>query len=217
MKKTILLCLTIMLAFTGGCGMSKEQGNGNANQESLPETEALKDEFTKKFIQSDKEIEDGYYLFNSQTKKYNFLFPINAKLTVSDYEVNEDDFESLSFGERKEQEDMGINGKITFDTGSSASDIESALQLLANRNGYEGAFEERTMNDYSIYEALHIDTIEGQEFFVNMVYIKHPSKSEAIQFIYEGTCLNENQCKFNEKSFMESKEKILNSIRFTSK
>ncbi|MCM3597310.1 hypothetical protein M4D55_16175 [Metabacillus idriensis] len=58
MKKIIQLGLFCMLIFTGGCGMSKEKENGKTDASTMPETEAIIDEFTREFMASSKEVEE---------------------------------------------------------------------------------------------------------------------------------------------------------------
>jgi len=71
---TLLIISTLIL---GGCdGMDAKKQNA---EEKLPDTIAFQDEFTREFIKSPEEVEDGYYLFESKTGGYTMLFPVNAK------------------------------------------------------------------------------------------------------------------------------------------
>ncbi|WP_203289230.1 hypothetical protein [Metabacillus sp. cB07] len=195
--------IILFILFAAGC-----------SEEKVPDTEAFKDEFTREFIKEGGETEDGYHVFHSKTGKYTFWFPENAKMAEMGYERNGNDFEVVRFGEKKEP--AGISGKLTFDTGSSASDIESLLQLLSNRNGYEGSFKKRILNGNELYEAQNLDTVEGQEYYTHLIYIKHPEKSMGITLKFEGTCLEEG-CEFDHAEFEKEKDTILSSIDFLEK
>ncbi|OHR73236.1 hypothetical protein HMPREF3291_20040 [Bacillus sp. HMSC76G11] len=72
--------------------MSKEKENGKTDASTMPETEAIIDEFTREFMASSKEVEEGYYTFQSKTKGYTMLFPENAKISSGDYEQIENSY-----------------------------------------------------------------------------------------------------------------------------
>jgi len=76
MRKTAFFLLCILLLI-GGCS-NKE--NVKSNEDNFPKTEAFRDPFTRDFIVSPKEIEDGFYLVKSGTDGFTMLFPVNIRM-----------------------------------------------------------------------------------------------------------------------------------------
>ena len=77
--KKILVFLIIVM--TIGCSSNKEMGKDEIMEvkpSKLPKVEAFQDEYTRKYMYSTKEVEEGYYLFESDTKKYTMNFPENG-------------------------------------------------------------------------------------------------------------------------------------------
>lgn len=61
-----------------GCSLNKEIGKDemmNAKPSQLPKVEAFQDEYTRKFMYSTQEVDEGYYLLDSGTEKYTMNFP----------------------------------------------------------------------------------------------------------------------------------------------
>ncbi|WP_054950775.1 hypothetical protein [Numidum massiliense] len=67
-------------------------------EEQLPQVTAFQDEFTRKFMDSTKPVQEGYYLFRSGVNGYTMLFPENAKITDLAYSAPGSHFETMSFG-----------------------------------------------------------------------------------------------------------------------
>ncbi|WP_282033610.1 hypothetical protein [Metabacillus indicus] len=213
MKKTILLSLTIMLAFTGGCGMTKEKDNGKVEQQSMPETEAFKDEFTREFMKSTEETEEGYYTFESKTKGYTMLFPRDAIVSTGDYESVKDQFESLSFGEKLIDEKISYFIKVTYEDNSSTRDIDTKLELLSNGAEYKGEYQKVVKGDYIIY--LSDDGPKNLEYYYYLAYIKSATSDKAIRFTYFSNCIvEEKSCELVTNKVKERTNFILDSIKF---
>ncbi|TDL79180.1 hypothetical protein [Peribacillus frigoritolerans] len=141
MKKIIQLGLFFMLIFTGGCGMSKEKENGKTDASTLPETEAFKDEFTREFIASGEEVEEGYYPFQSKTKGYTMLFPVSATISSTSYDSQEEFFETYNFGEGVKESNLSRYVTITYEDKPTTKNIEFNLDMLSEHAGYETSFE----------------------------------------------------------------------------
>ncbi|MGP1909420.1 hypothetical protein ACTSEZ_14745 [Metabacillus sp. JX24] len=105
-KKFIKLNLAIMLTLTAGCGT--DSAGKAEKQEYIPETEAFKNEFTREFMKSTEETVDGFYTFESKTKGYTMLFPVNAIISTMDYEQIKTSYEALSYSEDVDEEDISL-------------------------------------------------------------------------------------------------------------
>ncbi|WP_454098310.1 hypothetical protein [Metabacillus sp. SLBN-84] len=209
----IMLFFILLFLFAGGCEMSKEKNKGKANQESIPETEAFKDEFTREFIKSTEETEEGYYTFESKTKGYTILFPRSAVVSTGDYEAVKDQFESLSFGEKQIDEKISYFIKLSYEDNSSTRDIDTKLELLSNGVEYKGEYKKAVQGDYMIYSS---DAgLKYPEYYYYLAYIKSAASDQAIRFTYFSNCIvEEKSCELITEKGKNRINKILNSIEF---
>src|SRR5690625_781408 len=102
MKRLILLIFVVLLLMEEYKNMGNTHGLQDADPKDLPDTIAMQDEFTREFMASAEEEEEGYYLFESKTGGYTMLYSVNSKLDDIYYEKRHDSFETLHFGEGKE-------------------------------------------------------------------------------------------------------------------
>ncbi|MGP1909429.1 hypothetical protein ACTSEZ_14790 [Metabacillus sp. JX24] len=191
MKKVLLLCLTTMLAFTGGCGMSKEKDNGKVEQQSMPETEAFKDEFTRGFLNSAEEIEDGYYLFESKTKGYTMKFPVGATTDQSFYEIEGEHFENIIFGADDEEENTTYSIINTYENQPVTEKVEANLSLISDSVNYEGNYNKKEFDDKTIYFASKINESKNgnTSFYEVFGYVKSKKSNQAVSFTNAVSCL----------------------------
>ncbi|WHZ57784.1 hypothetical protein [Metabacillus hrfriensis] len=213
MKKIIQLSLVLMLIFTGGCGMSKEKENGKIDASSMADTEAFKDEFTREFLTSNEEVEEGYYTFQSKTKGYTMLFPENAKISSGDYEQIENTYEALSFSENLNEENITYFISTNFEESSHAGNISLNTKILSRVSGYDGEYSKYELNDKTIYFGEKQNNDKG--FYSYIAYIKSNNTDKGIRFIYNGRCLDRDQsCELSPSNIRGKIKKITDSIKF---
>src|SRR5690625_271618 len=98
----------------------------------------MQDDFTREFMASAEEEEEGYYLFESKTDGYTMLYPVNSNLGQIYYEKVNDSFETLHFGENKERSDVPYFIQTTYNQIKDTKDIELYLTLLYEELEYNG-------------------------------------------------------------------------------
>ncbi|WP_203289223.1 hypothetical protein [Metabacillus sp. cB07] len=205
MKKIILL-LTIVLGMTSGCEMS-------IDQETLPKSRAFKDEFTREFMKSTEETEEGYYTFESKTKGYTILFPRNATLSVGDYSADKDKLESLSFGEERLSEKISYFIRLNYEDNEITDEIDTKLKLLSSGTDYEGEYKKIEKGDKVIY--LSDDGPKNKDYYYFLAYVKSAASNKAIRFSYVSNCnVEEQSCELITEKAEERINKILYSIKF---
>ncbi|MDR0139068.1 hypothetical protein RFW18_15030 [Metabacillus idriensis] len=222
MIKIIQLSLVFMLIFTGGCGIFKENRSGNIDASAMPETEAFKDEFTREFMASSDEVEEGFYSFESKTNGYTMLFPVNATISSTSYDSQEDFFETYNFGEGVKESNLSRYVTITYEDKPTTKNIEFNLDMLSEHAGYETSFEKIKNGENLIYYSKGSQTINDTEtkkkadFYGYFGYIQSQKNEKGIQFFYEVTCMDAVQsCEINSKSEEENALLIMKSINFT--
>ncbi|KEZ49287.1 hypothetical protein [Metabacillus indicus] len=215
MKQMTLLYLIILLAFTGGCGLSSGSEREKMNQESIPDTEAFKDEFTRGFMKSNKETEEGFYTFESRTEAYSMLFPVRAVISDIEYEVNGDSFEAFSIGEDKEEENYSYYIKVIFEDKKTTKNITGKLNVLSDMAGYTGEYRKEAGKEFDVYHASKEEMNYGKNVVTHLAYIKDKKTNKAISFNFNGGCTDEEKpCGLDSKNRNESFEKIVKSLIF---
>ncbi|KEZ48958.1 hypothetical protein [Metabacillus indicus] len=218
-KQFIKLNLAFMLTLTAGCGT--DSAGKAEKQEFTPETKAFKDDFTREFIKSPDETEDGYYTFVSKTKGYTMLFPVNATISSAAHDYQEDYFETYNFGESVDEENLSRYFTVTYEDKPSTRDIEFNLELLTEHTGYESEFKEIRALDNVIYygkgnkELTHNETGKKVMFYGYFGYIQSPKDHKGLHFFYQTTCRKADKpCEVNEQVEEERALLMMKSIQF---
>ncbi|NRG46220.1 hypothetical protein HRF87_15845 [Bacillus sp. CRN 9] len=182
---------------------------------NAPETRALQDEFTKEFVTSQEEVQEGYYQFKSRTDGYTMLFPKEGKVSNASYEKNENLYESLSFGENKQDENLAFYYMITYEDRSITNEIESNLSLLSSYANYERDYEEFEVNDITFYYAEDIYEVEGNKAYNYFTYIKSNNSDQAVRFFARSSCKDFDKKCNPEQEFIKDKfQMMMKSVSF---
>ncbi|WP_018934578.1 hypothetical protein [Gracilibacillus lacisalsi] len=205
--KRIKWMLLIGIVILGGCQM-----------EDYPETKAFQDEFTREFLVSTEEEEEGYYLFESGTGGYQVLFPKNAVISDKFYEKNGERFESVTFEDYSVDENYYISHDLTFsDYGEDWMDEN--LYALSTSVNYEGDYEKKKTDNTEIYYAKQEKKYESNEkkrtVYRTFSYIIPKGGDIGLEYIYSAYCYDENEsCKIDQKEQEEIALKLMKSVEF---
>jgi hypothetical protein len=134
-KKGSLILFILCLLLIGGCGGMEQNNQGEAStvkpsemdETDLPKNRAFEQEFTRGFLQSTEEIEDGYYPFVSGTGRYKMWFPAGTQIGDKGYIKEGDYYENYQL-------------HVSNDSGS-ASGITINYQALRQQEFYEDNLE----------------------------------------------------------------------------
>ena len=124
-----------------GCNTSKGEAQKATADMKIPDTLAYKDDFTRKYLNSKKEVIKGFYRFNSMTKGYTMQF-VECKSISGEAALNSDVFESFRFNEVDRKENLVYDYKITYENRPITSNVDLNLALLSRDVGYEGNYEQ---------------------------------------------------------------------------
>ncbi|MCG1020358.1 hypothetical protein [Sutcliffiella horikoshii] len=216
MKKSMLLGLIFSVLLIGGCGMSLDRAeNQRADDNNTLEKDANNDEFTKDFLKSSEEVEEGFYLFESMTKGFTLLFPKDAYVEKGTYEKNGNGFESVAFLEESEETNTSLYYSFTYENSSRSSDIELNLHLLSNNANYEGGFEKFTHNENTYYFAEKVSEGNGTKTYWYYAYIHSNSQDKGTSFIGRIACKDSSkECNLDSPELEEKMMKVIKSIDF---
>ena len=209
-----MFMILLVVIVLGGCQL----GNSNKNQkpsemdtEDLPDVEAFNDEFTRDFLQSVEEAEEGFYPFLSGTGKYKMNFPAGGVIDDKMYTNRDDVHEEVPISI---EDDTGFGMQVLYFSGEAGEILEDNLRAFKTRLGYEGDFEEIEKNNRTIYYAQ--DEEKGfRDFFA---YVINTQDKGAVEVEYEIDCRDENEevCKENKESDKERALKWIESVEFIS-
>ncbi len=177
MKRIILICISLLLALTGGCSMNDNEKNSTIDNKTeavkpkdmdpkdLPQVPAFQDEKTREYMVSTKEEEPGYYMLESKLKGFRVLFPEEAKY-VSEFSSVGKNEETIIIDSFNKKTNIQYDGQLDYHREKSfANDKDTMLDIVSGRNSYKGKYEERKLSDKIVYSAQKksvFDDVEGK-------------------------------------------------------
>ena len=139
MLKSKVVLSVFILFLLGGCNVLGQKDISEMDPAELPDVIAFQDDFTREFMSSLDEVEDGYYLFESKTGGYTMMYPENAIMDQLYYQMPGEHYEAIQFAE----EDYYV--RSTYNAGTSANDPNSLQVVLSSHVGYEGDMKKLSM------------------------------------------------------------------------
>ncbi|MGM9949957.1 MAG: hypothetical protein ACI33P_07505 [Lysinibacillus sp.] len=225
MAKRYLPFLFAATLLIGGCGTMKTNDNSdtnsstNSNEEEV-QTAALQDDFTKEFIPSTEETEEGYYTFESGVGGYTMLYPVNAVMDQTYYQYRGKNYEAIYFGESRDEENYGYSVRGNFDDREATEWIEENLDLLigSEKSLAPADFEKYTVEDNDIYFVEYTQNINEKEngfTYHFLSYVNSQTSNKAMAISYSSSCRSETEkCNLDLAQERERAKKIFHSIRF---
>ncbi|MCK0470563.1 hypothetical protein [Halalkalibacter sp. APA_J-10(15)] len=197
------IALVLVMMVTGGCMMN------------APDVPAFEDEFTREFMKSTKEVEEGFYLFESKTGGYTIWFPENAVTEPAYYYREGDQRESLSIKELY-GDNLIYRARLRYEDSPLTNSIDTQLTLLSSYVNYEGKYEEFQYENNTYYYAKSVFEIDNEpKAYHFFSYIKSNSFEKSVKFIYEVTCYTfEEPCTIDVDLQEEHALKLMKAIEF---
>ncbi|WP_164219225.1 hypothetical protein [Virgibacillus sp. YIM 98842] len=218
MKSKIVSSLLILFLL-GGCNVWGQKDIAEMDPSELPDVIAFQDDFTREFMGSLEEVEDGYYLFESKTGGYTMMYPQNAKMDHLFYQRTGDNYEYIQLGENEETNEFNYYVRATYDEGRRAVESETLLNLLSTYVSYEGDYEKIDNTDTTIYFATTEYVTESGKSTTNRFFGTAMSNNsdQSVRFIYN--LIDDNEDADNAvdlESIQGSVLEIMKSIEFNS-
>lgn len=219
MKKIFVYIFTFVF-IVGGCEIMDEKKNNSdiKPNETLPNTAAFQDPFTREFMVSPEEVEEGFFLFKSGTDSFKMSFPVNAKISKTYYFKEEKKREEIQIYGTHPKNNTQYNFHLTYYDQVNPSSIDFYLDLTSSYNKYDGEYEKYSINDNTVYYAEMV--IEFSEFHNGKVlcyfgFIKSDSSNQAIIYSHSAICVRgDSNCVLDEIKEREFAKKIMHSIKF---
>ena len=167
--------------------MEKSSDNKETKTE-LPDTIAAQDEFTRSFLVSTDEVEEGHYAFKTWTEAYTMWIPVDGKLSQGFYEKREKHWERFSYAwlDNKENLSYGVYGQ--FEDRPDSEEI--GLEHLSDFSKFEGEYSksEDEKNIYYYGERIYEAGLEREEkipVYSHIGFIKHKNSDKALGILFD--------------------------------
>jgi hypothetical protein len=148
------MVLSLLILFLlGGCNIFGQEDISEMDPAELPDVIAFQNDFTREFMSSLEEVEDGYYLFESKTGGYTMMYPENAKMDEIFYEMPGEEFEAIQFGEDENTNELQYFVRSIYESGSRVDDVNSLLGMLSEDTNYHGEYQNIELEDKTIHFA----------------------------------------------------------------
>ncbi|MCY7891880.1 lipoprotein YvcA [Bacillus vallismortis] len=234
MKRIILICISLLLVLTGGCGMNdneKSITNNNKTEavkpkdmdpKNLPKVPAFQDEKTREYMVSTKEEEPGYYVLESKLKGFRMLFPEEAKYLSRRSSLTGKHKESIGFNSYDKDTNVMFDGHVTYYKEESFVDEpEIMLDIVSGKNDYKGEYKKSSNKNKDIYFGKKKDIFENidrkyNDSYSYFGYVKSLEEDNlGVEYAFTFGCKNENQpCSLEEEKAKNKVEKLIHSISF---
>ncbi|WP_195780975.1 hypothetical protein [Priestia megaterium] len=201
--KTIIAVLAGTVILTGGIWL--------INESRYPNVPAFDDHFTRKFLNKDKKVDDGFYEFESKTGQYTMWFPKEYQIVHENnegYVVSGKMYERWVAAYTKEhKKDHQINSiSLKFSEGKDPEDESfSAESLMKNRFNVSEPKVIETSSTRIYYQSAYIYFKGPEKHVINDVpntyvaYVADKNSTKVIQLSIDqvGDFVKDNELKKN--------------------
>ena|SRR5699024_6967109 len=215
MKRAYLSVFTFIILFIGGCGLMGDKDISKMDPKDLPEVTAFQDEFTREFMTSTEEVEEGYYLFESKTGGYTMWYPEEATMDKHFYERKKKHFERLQFAEDNDTNSTPYYVVATYDHSQSTQDVDILLHLLSSSINYEGDYEKLEHQGYTIYFATSEYTTKDKRTTWYRFFGLIKDKNQSLEYTYNVQCKDQPEnCSYDLEAIEQRVKDIMKSVEF---
>src|SRR5699024_12565849 len=132
--------------------LMSEKDISEMDPKDLPNVTAFQDDFTREFMTSTEEVDDGYYLFESKTGGYTMWYPEDAVMNKGYFERTKDTYERVSVGREanKDKRNIPYYVEAKYEHYHKGKESERLRNLLSKYVKYDREDEEFTQNTSTI-------------------------------------------------------------------
>ena len=214
MKIYFLVCyLTLILM--GGCNIVGQKEISGIDPTKLPDVVAFQDDFTREFMASTEEVEEGYYLFKSKTGGYTMMYPENARINDVLYEMPGESYEFIQYAENVKELGYQYFARVTYNAGSRANSSEQLKKILSTYANYYGEYEPFEYDDKIVYFAKTENVNEKSDMYSYLAVIISKGSKQAVSIGYN-IITNQNNENIDIENVQQDVIKIIESVKFSS-
>ncbi|GIN13474.1 hypothetical protein J26TS2_33410 [Shouchella clausii] len=200
MDKSKTLLAVVIAMMLGGCGQmgsspeeEPEKTPAEMDPADLPQISAFQKDFSRQFMESTEQVEEGYYLLRSGIDAFTIYFPEEATLMENAYGSDGDHYEKLRFVYENDNENRGYTIDFQYNLGGNATRPDWKLDGLRKKWSYEGEWN-KIENEQSLlyYGAKQEDSGTVMIFGYNISSTEDHEEPKAIEFSQMVTCIDES-------------------------
>ncbi|MDY0409411.1 hypothetical protein ACFFIS_01405 [Virgibacillus soli] len=211
-----LVTLSMIFTLLVSCSMF-EKPIAERDPKDLPDVMAFQDEFTRGFMTSAEEVEDGYYLFESKTGGYTMWYPEDARMDDMYYQNNKQHFEAIQFGGSHDRStDAQYYVRAIYNNLSDVNEHQTYLDLLSVTSGYKGDYERSLHGDKTLYFAVnkYVTKSKNTTYYSFLALLVQDKSNQALQYDYTIICKNSIECSFDLNEVEQQIKSLIKSVEF---
>lgn len=230
MKKRYVLCLALTILLLGACtGMNESDENTNSStidkevtaqvDVERPEHAAVQDHYTRTFLVSEEEVEEGFYEMRTWTDVYSMHIPAEATLDETYYMKRDKSWEQFLFSWIDEEANLSYGVQGQFEDGEGSE--EPGLKRMTRYMKFEGDYEKSEDDQHIYYYGKMITEVGGRDgrekvpVYSYLGFIKDKDSNKTLALIYEHNCSDwTNTCQADTKEIEEHFWHIIKSVKF---
>ena len=184
----------------------------------LPDVIAFQDDFTREFMGSVDEVEEGFYLFQSKTGRYTMMYPENASMHRPFYGFTGEDYEKIRYA-GNDEEVTGAMYTVDLVYKNSKDTIRFSTHLAVVSRGlrYDGDFEKIETEDTEIYFAKNTFPVDGERVGSYNFFgvVKSKDSNRTLRYTYVVYCdWDEKTCDYDVEGIEKHVKKLMRSVTF---
>src|SRR5690625_4230271 len=216
MRLFIFSC-AIFFLLLAGCHLM-ETDITKMDPKKLPDVIAFQDDFTREFMGSIDEVEEGFYLFQSKTGKYTMMYPANAKMQKTFYGFTGENYEKLRFaGGDEEVTGTTFTVDLSFKHNKDTIRLDTHLSVVSMGIRYQGDFEKIETDDTDIYFAKNTIPVDGERIGAYNFFgvVKSKESNKTLNYTYMVYCdRNTKECDYDTEGIEKHVKKLMKSVTF---
>ncbi|WP_078394700.1 hypothetical protein [Shouchella patagoniensis] len=188
--------------------------NGN-NEEPLEQDlgQAAEDEFTREFLVSTEEEEEGFYRMRGELGGFEMLIPKDALISDLLHAIENQKGETLIYTMNNDLEKKQHDVQVMYMGQYPEGTEHNYLNVFKREMGFDGDFSYTEINDLEA----HYGSLEYVDDYGPVIkyfgYLFSKEKDQAISFVFGAFCQGEEECVIDLEEESKLAEKIMNSIR----
>lgn len=194
------------------------QEQGVVTDAELPEDPAVQHTYTRSFLVSPEQVEEGFYEMRTWTDAYTMWIPAEASLDETYYSKRDRQWEQFLYGWENEADNIsyGLIGQFEDRDDSEVASLRYLTRFMQFGGDYTTSEDEENIYYYGkqITEVGN-SSDEKVAVYSYIGFIKHKNSGKSLGLVYEQNCSDwSNNCELDTEQTVEHFWKILKSVDF---
>jgi len=228
MKAIHAVFLVMLIALLGACSVEEDVNIANQEDEDLdfsnelPNQLAIQDPYTRSFLVSTNETEDGFYEMRTWTDAYSMYIPVDGKLDETFYQKRKDYCEQFWYSWNEEEANISYSIRGRYENQPRSE--KDGLFLMSDLLEYDGDYERIEDKNHIYHHAKMMYEVGGEDgedveertaVYSYLTLVKDKKSDKALSLTYQHNCTDfTNSCNLDSKETEEHFWKLVKSVTF---